>query len=65
MEYIFAHDTDLYYIKLNDENYFLTSFLQKILFENLNTLPSFRLRIGFTTFLSFICGKLLFIDSNR
>ena len=41
----FAHDTDLYHLKLNDENYFLTSFLQKILFENLNTLPSFRLRI--------------------
>jgi len=41
----FAHDTDLYYIKLNDDNYFLTSFLQKILFTNLNTLPSFRLRI--------------------
>ncbi|CAF0989465.1 unnamed protein product [Rotaria sp. Silwood1] len=41
----FAHDTDLYYLKLNDDNYFITSFLQKILFENLNTLPSFRLRI--------------------
>jgi hypothetical protein len=41
----FAHDIDLYYLKLNDENYFLTSFLQKILFENFNTLPSFRLRI--------------------
>ncbi|CAF1381303.1 unnamed protein product [Adineta steineri] len=41
----FAHDTDLYYIKINDDSYFLTTFLQKILFENLNTLPSFRLRI--------------------
>ena len=41
----FAHDNDLYYLKLNDDNYFLTTFLQKILFENLNTLPSFRLRI--------------------
>jgi len=41
----FAHDIDLYYLKLNDNNYFVTSFLQKILFENLNTLPSFRLRI--------------------
>jgi hypothetical protein len=40
-----AHDIDLYYLKLNDNNYFLTSFLQKILFENLSTLPSFRLRI--------------------
>jgi hypothetical protein len=40
----FAHDNDLYHLKLN-ENYFLTTFLQKILFENLNTLPSFRLRI--------------------
>jgi hypothetical protein len=41
----FAHDTDLYHLKLNDENYFITSFLQKVIFENLNTLPSFRLRI--------------------
>ena len=41
----FAHDADLYYLKLNDETYFLTAFLQKILFENLNSLPSFRLRI--------------------
>ena len=41
----FAHDTDLYHLKLNDDHYFITSFLQKILFENLNTLPSFRLRI--------------------
>ncbi len=41
----FAHDNDLYYLKLNDENYFLTSYLQKILFENFHTLPSFRLRI--------------------
>ena len=41
----FAHDSDLYHLKLNDETYFLSSFLQKVLFENLNTLPSFRLRI--------------------
>jgi len=41
----FAHDNDLYYLKLNDNNYVLTSYLQKILFENFNTLPSFRLRI--------------------
>jgi hypothetical protein len=41
----FAHDNDLYYVKLNDDNYWLTSYLQKILFENFNTLPSFRLRI--------------------
>ncbi|CAF4947381.1 unnamed protein product, partial [Rotaria sp. Silwood1] len=41
----FAHDTDLYYLKLNDNNYLLTTYLQKILFENFNTLPSFRLRI--------------------
>jgi hypothetical protein len=41
----FAHDTDLYYLKLNDDNYFLTAFLQKIIFENLHCLPSFRLRI--------------------
>ncbi|CAF1030840.1 unnamed protein product [Adineta steineri] len=41
----FAHDPDLYYLKLNEDNYFITSFLQKILFENLNTLPTFRLRI--------------------
>ena len=41
----FAYDTDLYYLKLNDNYYFLTTYLQKILFENLNTLPSFRLRI--------------------
>ncbi|UJR28475.1 hypothetical protein I4U23_009713 [Adineta vaga] len=41
----FAHDIELYSIKLNDENYFLTTFLQKILFQNFNTLPSFRLRI--------------------
>ena len=41
----FAHDTDLYYLKLSDETYFLTAFLQKILFENLSSLPSFRLRI--------------------
>jgi hypothetical protein len=41
----FAHDLDLYQLKLNDDTYFLTTFLQKILFENLNTLPSFRLRI--------------------
>ena len=40
----FAHDIDLYHLKLN-ENYFLSTFLQRILFENLNTLPSFRLRI--------------------
>ena len=41
----FSNDTDLYYLKLNDDNYLLTTYLQKILFENLNTLPSFRLRI--------------------
>ncbi|CAF1464331.1 unnamed protein product, partial [Adineta ricciae] len=41
----FAHDTELYSIQLNDETYFLTTFLQKILFQNFNTLPSFRLRI--------------------
>ena len=41
----FAHDTELYELKLNDGNYFLTSFLQKVLFNNLNSLPSFRLRI--------------------
>ncbi|CAF1208474.1 unnamed protein product [Adineta ricciae] len=41
----FAHDTELYSIRLNDETYFLTTFLQKILFQNFNTLPSFRLRI--------------------
>jgi len=41
----FAHDTDLYCLKLNDDAYFLTLFLQKILFEHLNSLPSFRLRI--------------------
>ncbi|CAF0769811.1 unnamed protein product [Rotaria sordida] len=41
----FAYDTDLYYLKLNDNNYLLTTYLQKILFENFNTLPSFRLRI--------------------
>ena len=40
----FAHDIDLYHLKIND-NYFLTTFLQKILFENFQTLPSFRLRI--------------------
>jgi len=41
----FSHDNNLYYLKLNNDNYVLTSYLQKILFENLNTLPSFRLRI--------------------
>jgi hypothetical protein len=41
----FAHDSDLYVMKLNDDTYFLTIFLQKILFENLNSLPSIRLRI--------------------
>lgn len=41
----FAHDTELYSIKVNDESYFLTSFLQQVLFQNLNTLPSIRLRI--------------------
>ena len=41
----FAHDTDLYVLKVNDHDYFITLFLQKILFENLNILPSFRLRI--------------------
>ncbi|CAF3438746.1 unnamed protein product [Rotaria socialis] len=41
----FAYDTDLYYLKLNDDNYLLTTYLQKTLFENFNTLPSFRLRI--------------------
>ncbi|CAF3305558.1 unnamed protein product [Rotaria socialis] len=41
----FAHDADLYYLKLTDDNYFITTFLQKVLFQNLKTLPSFRLRI--------------------
>ena len=41
----FAHDTELYYLKLTDETYFLTSFLQKVVFANLHSLPSFRLRI--------------------
>ena len=41
----FANDVDLYHLKLNDKTFFLSQFLQKILFENLNTLPSFRLRI--------------------
>jgi hypothetical protein len=41
----FAHDHDLYYLKFSNENYFLTTYLQKILFENFHTLPSFRLRI--------------------
>ncbi|CAF1351911.1 unnamed protein product [Adineta ricciae] len=41
----FAHDPELYYLKMADDTYFLTMFLQKVLFENLNTLPSFRLRI--------------------
>lgn len=41
----FAHDQQLYSFKLTNETYFLTSYLQKILFENFNTLPSFRLRI--------------------
>ena len=41
----FAHDHDLYYLKFAEENYFLTSYLQKILFENFQTLPSSRLRI--------------------
>ncbi|CAF1253613.1 unnamed protein product, partial [Didymodactylos carnosus] len=52
----FVYDHGLYSIKtkevtnnkLNDEQqeqYFLSSFLQTILFENLNTIPPFRLRI--------------------
>ena len=41
----FAHDQDLYYLKFDDGNYFLTAYLQKVLFENFHTLPSFRLRI--------------------
>lgn len=41
----FAHDHELYYLKFPEENYFLTSYLQKILFENFQTLPSIRLRI--------------------
>ena len=41
----FAHDHELYYLKFTDDNYFLTTYLQKILFENFHTLPSFRLRI--------------------
>lgn len=40
----FANDLDLYHLKLNEQD-FLSQFLQKILFENLRTLPSFRLRI--------------------
>lgn len=41
----FAHDPELYYLKLNNDTYLMTSFLQQVLFENLNTLPPFRLRI--------------------
>ncbi|CAF0866997.1 unnamed protein product, partial [Didymodactylos carnosus] len=52
----FVYDHDLYSMKtreltdnkLNEqqqEQYFLTSFLQTIIFENLNTIPPFRLRI--------------------
>ena len=40
----FANDLDLYHLKLNEQD-FVSQFLQKILFENLHTLPSFRLRI--------------------
>jgi hypothetical protein len=57
----FAHDNDLYHLKLN-ETYFLTTFLQKILFENLNTLPSFRLRIVLRhfcrTFVEYYCSSI-------
>jgi hypothetical protein len=59
----FAHDSDLYHLKLN-ENYFVTTFLQKILFENLNTLPSFRLRIILRhfcrSFVEHYCSSLTF-----
>ena len=41
----FAHDHDLYFFKFPEDNSFLTSYLQKILFENFQTLPSIRLRI--------------------
>lgn len=40
----FANDLDLYHLNVNEQD-FLNQFLQKILFENLHTLPSFRLRI--------------------
>ena len=41
----FVFDNDLFYLKFNEDSYFLSVFLQKILFENLKSLPSFRLRI--------------------
>ncbi len=64
----FAHDHDLYYLKFPNENYFLTTYLQKILFENFHTLPSFRLRIVLRhfcrLFVENFCSSTITIDQD-
>jgi len=61
----FAHDHELYSLKLSNENYFVTTYLQKVLFENFNTLPSFRLRIVLRQFCRLFVENYSSNDSNE